>query len=172
MSRRPCPAIIASRLASAGASKRGRSRYTASMLGSMPPARCTKRRSAARASSAKDSVLASDHEVEQQPHLLGHWVNDRRTRLQRAEALAQPSLDALAPSDVAEGDETAHGRQRWVGLSPRNPLRLRASDLLPGALPSAPLSPLAPENISAHLMNARRSAWFCHRKESNVHGEH
>jgi len=112
---------------------------------------------------SEDAIFTRNSNIEQQPELLSHRIDHPWTVLERAEPAPQLALDTVAPGEPPERGKPTHAGQRQIGWPLADPLGTAPSNLPSSALPLVPLSPLAAESISTHLMDARRSFYLCHK---------
>lgn len=109
----------------------------------------------------KHSLLACRVGIDEKSQLCRHWVDHPGATLHVAEEPTQLPVESELLEELSERHQTPHCRERPIrratvnshGVSPPNPLACRLQ------LPT--LSPLASDNVSAHLMDARRACLLC-----------
>ena len=100
----------------------------------------------------EDALLASHVQIDQQSQLCLHRVLAKRARLQVSEQLAQLAVHTDGAQERAERHQPGDTRQRSIGLAHGDATRVRSSN---GLRAPMPISPLATDEISAHLAGAR-----------------
>jgi hypothetical protein len=105
-------------------------------------------------------MLTDRRRVHEQPHLRFHRVDDHRTGLEVSELIAQRLVDAEIANERTETGETAVAGQPRVCLSGVDIAGVSAAD---SARSAVPISALASERISTHLLGARRGPLCLHR---------
>jgi hypothetical protein len=118
---------------------------------------------------AEDPLLSQRLCVDQEPHLLRHAVDHLRAALEVSEQGVQPLVQVLLWQERPQRHQPRRAGQRGVRRALPQAARVRAPDALALLLESVPLSPLASQLISAHLLGARRGLVLgCHCKHHNT----
>jgi hypothetical protein len=102
--------------------------------------------------------------VDEHADLLGHAVANHGPDLHRAEAPAELRIDPLASQKLPEGDEPGDGGQRGVIGGEVDRVGVGTTEDVES---TPPISTLAIEGVSTHLLGARRGVTVVHRKAAS-----